>query len=144
MAKGNALSYNSSIKKTKEKNRKVSNSKSKGRNESKGSNDNDAWGKGKGKKLYTMDDDSNDDNDDDDDRKGNDLHDDDDDEDGNGNDGVDGFASMMSKILTQNVSEGSQAVPILAKRKTAIMKDIEKGIEDKIKVKKLRIEKNGT
>ena len=141
MAKGNAARYNSSMKKTKEKAETDTKGKAKGKKSAASA---DGWGTGRGTKLYDMDDsDAEDDNDGDhdDDVDGASNGGDGDDDGDDSKDGVDGFASMMNKILTQNVSEGSKSVPILAKRKTAIMKEIEKDIEDKIKVKKLRIEK---
>ena len=50
----------------------------------------------------------------------------------------DGLADMMAKILGQNV-QGK--VPVLAKRKTSIMKEIEEGRDDRERLKKQRIER---
>eukprot|EP00598_Pedospumella_elongata_P003190 CAMPEP_0184972162 /NCGR_PEP_ID=MMETSP1098-20130426/4212_1 /TAXON_ID=89044 /ORGANISM="Spumella elongata, Strain CCAP 955/1" /LENGTH=236 /DNA_ID=CAMNT_0027494395 /DNA_START=53 /DNA_END=763 /DNA_ORIENTATION=- len=52
--------------------------------------------------------------------------------------GGDGLADMMSKILHQNIGT---KVPVLAKRKTALMKDIETVHKDNADLKKLRVER---
>lgn len=57
---------------------------------------------------------------------------------GEGGEEKDGMADMMSKILNQNVSSSN---PILAKRKTAIMKEMEEGKEDNERLKRLRAQR---
>lgn len=64
---------------------------------------------------------------------------DDDCESENGNStGKDGLADMMSKILNQQVKGKT---PVLAKRKTAAMKEMEAGHDDSERLKKARLEK---
>ena len=50
----------------------------------------------------------------------------------------DGMAEMMSKILNQSVASSN---PVLAKRKTAIMKDMEDSMEDQERLKRLRAQR---
>ena len=50
----------------------------------------------------------------------------------------DGMAEMMSKILNQSVNSSN---PVLAKRKTAIMKDMEESKEDHERLKRLRAQR---
>lgn len=50
----------------------------------------------------------------------------------------DGLADMMSKILNQKIGD---KVPVLAKRKTAMMKEVEGKHEDTERIKRQRIEK---
>ena len=50
----------------------------------------------------------------------------------------DGMAEMMSKILNQSVNSSN---PVLAKRKTAIMKDMEESKEDNERLKRLRAQR---
>lgn len=57
---------------------------------------------------------------------------------GNENEGFDGMADMMNKILHQNVDKKN---PVLSKRKTAIMKEMEVSKEDKERLKALRMER---
>jgi hypothetical protein len=52
--------------------------------------------------------------------------------------GGDGMADMMSKILHQQVHG---KVPVLAKRKTAIMKELESEYADKDRLKKLKLKR---
>ena len=51
----------------------------------------------------------------------------------------DGMADMMSKILNQSVTTGSN--PVLAKRKTTIMKEMEDAKEDRERLKRLRTQR---
>jgi hypothetical protein len=51
--------------------------------------------------------------------------------------GADGFADAMSRILSSNIPK-AHANPVLAKRKTTLMKQIEGDREDQQRVKKLR------
>jgi hypothetical protein len=53
----------------------------------------------------------------------------------------DGFAQMLSKILNQNVDKNKIVNPVLAKRKTSIMKELEANAVDKERVKELRKER---
>lgn len=73
-----------------------------------------------------------DDNEDGKDKK--EVEDEDDGEEGGG----DGFASVMSKILNQPIQK---KVPVLAKRKTSVMRDIEVERENRDRLKKLRIKR---
>ena len=66
-----------------------------------------------------------------------DNEDDDVDDEGEG-DGTDGFANVMSKILNTSIDK---KLPVLAKRKTAAMKEIEVERENRDRLKKKRIEK---
>ena len=50
----------------------------------------------------------------------------------------DGLADMMSKILNQKIGD---KIPVLAKRKTALMKDADGQHGDAEKMKKLRLER---
>lgn len=70
---------------------------------------------------------------------------DEDDEDGDGNgedeDGgekKDGMADMMSKILHQSIPNSN---PVLAKRKTVIMREMEEGKEDRDRLKRQRMQR---
>lgn len=56
----------------------------------------------------------------------------------NDNDKADGFADMMSKILNQKTGD---KVPVLAKRKTALMKEMEGSHKDADRLKRQRAEK---
>lgn len=55
-----------------------------------------------------------------------------------GGNNVDGFSDMLTKILSQNIS--NVKVPVLAKRKTAIMRDIQTENETQERLKKRRKE----
>ena len=52
--------------------------------------------------------------------------------------GNDGFATVMSKILNQPIQK---KVPVLAKRKTTVMKEIETERENRDRLKKLRMKR---
>jgi TATA-binding protein-associated factor Taf7 len=58
--------------------------------------------------------------------------------------GKDGFADMMSRILNQTAKAGDKSdehIPVLSKRKTAMMKEIEDESTEKARAKKLKLEK---
>ena len=51
----------------------------------------------------------------------------------------DGLSNVMSKILNQSICK---KIPVLAKRRTAVMKEIEESREQRDRLKIKRIEKN--
>mmetsp|Transcript_21130 Transcript_21130/g.30549 ORF Transcript_21130/g.30549 Transcript_21130/m.30549 type:complete len:280 (-) Transcript_21130:81-920(-) len=53
--------------------------------------------------------------------------------------GMDGMADMMAKILHQQVP--GKKIPVLAKRKTAIMKELEEEFADRDRLKRLRAQR---
>jgi hypothetical protein len=91
------------------------------------------FGKKKAKKEIVIEKDDNDDSDD----NNEELSNDDDDQNSEGK--QDGFADMMNKILNQNL--GNKKVPVLAKRKTSIMKEIDGDVDEKERVRNQRLKR---
>jgi ABC-type Zn2+ transport system substrate-binding protein/surface adhesin len=102
------------------------------------------------KNSVSDDDGSDDDHDDDDDDDGSDDHDDDDygsddnhdeinDEEGATDDGgASGFSNVLQKILNQQIHSKN---PVLSKRKTSVMREIEINREDRDRLRKLKMQR---